>query len=166
MLRSPVTKCLSSGPEQAGPVASPLSGFMVDPDGGERLSFSGAEFVVRASADRTGGAFGVIEEIDPLDTPLHVHEDEIFYVVEGEHVVQVGDEEFRVGAGGLVFGPRGVPHAQRRVVPRTGRVLVMFSPAGFEGFFRELAEAERHGSTGPAAYASASTRYGITWLDR
>ena len=103
--------------------------------------------MVKASADTTGGAFTVFEERDPVDTPLHVHEheDELFYVLEGEHVFQVGDEELRVGPGGLVFAPRGVPHAQRRVVPRTGRVLVMTSPAGFEGFFRELATGERPG---------------------
>lgn len=54
-------------------------------DGGERLRFSDAEFVVRASADTTGGAFTIIEEYAPLDTPLHVHknEDELWYVLEG-----------------------------------------------------------------------------------
>lgn len=144
------------------------AGFTVDAGGGERLSFSGAEFVVRASADTTGGAFSIVEEIAPLDTPRHVHqrEDELFFVLEGEHVFEVGDEAFRVGPGGLAFGPRGVPHAQRRIVPRTGRVLTMCSPAGFEGFFRELAAAEREGSIGPAVYARVSGRYGITWLDR
>jgi hypothetical protein len=40
----------------------------------------------------------------------------------------------------------------------------MCSPAGFEGFFRELAQAERDGSLGPAAYERISSRYGITWL--
>ena len=85
-------------------------------------------------------------------------------MLEGEHVFTVGERAFRAGPGGLVFGPRGVPHAQRRVVPRTGRVLVLCSPGGFEGFFRELAEAERAGSIGPAAYERVSRRYGITWL--
>lgn len=88
----------------------------------------------------------------------------VSYVLEGEHVFQVGEEEFHVGPGGLAFAPRRVPHSQRRVAPRTGRVLVMTSPAGLEGFFRELAEANRTGSLGPEAYASASARFGITWL--
>jgi hypothetical protein len=63
-----------------------------------------------------------------------------------------------------VFAPRGVPHSQRRVVPRTGRLLILTSPAGFEGFFRELADADRAGTLGPAAYAGASEKYGVTWL--
>ena len=135
-------------------------GFMLDADHGERLRFSDADVVIKASADTTGGAFAIVEEIAPLDTPLHVHEreDEVFYVLEGHHVVEVGDTAFRLGPGDLAFGPRGVPHAQRRVVPRTGRLLTMFSPAGFEGFFRELAEAERAGTIGPGAYAEASKR--------
>lgn len=133
---------------------------------GERLSFAGAEFVVRASAQTTGGAFGIIEEIDPLDTPLHEHEheDELFYVLEGEHVFTVGDEEFAGGPGTVVFAPRGVPHSHRRVAPRTGRFLTMVSPAGFEGFFRELSEAESAGGADEEAYRRASERYGITWL--
>jgi mannose-6-phosphate isomerase-like protein (cupin superfamily) len=132
----------------------------------ERLHFSGADFVIRASAETTGGAFSILEEIDPLDTPLHMHEreDELFYVLEGEHVFTVGDQEVHAGPGDAVFAPRRVPHAQRRVVPRTGRLLAMVSPAGFEGFFRELAAAERDGTLGPEAYARASERYGITWI--
>jgi mannose-6-phosphate isomerase-like protein (cupin superfamily) len=141
-------------------------GFGLDAEGGERLRFSDADFLIKASADTTAGAFSIIEEIAPIDTPLHVHEreDELFYVLEGEHVFTCGDEEFHVGPGGLVFAPRGIPHSQRRVVPRTGRILSMLSPAGFEGFFRELAEADRDGSIGPSAYARVSEKYGITWL--
>jgi len=140
--------------------------FAIPAGGGERLSFSGAEFVIRASAAMTGGAFAIVEEIAPLDTPLHVHEheDELFYVLEGDHVFTVGDEELAVGPGGLAFAPRGIPHAQRRVVPRVGRQLVLISPGGWEGFLRELDAAERDGTIGPEAYARVSARYGITWL--
>lgn len=141
-------------------------GYALDGGGGERLRFSDAEFLVKADAETTGGAFAIIEEVAPLDTPLHVHthEAELFYVVEGEHVFQVGGDQFDVGPGATVFAPRGVPHAHRRVVPRAGRFLTMLSPAGFEGFYRELSEAERAGTIGSEAYARASKRFGITWL--
>lgn len=141
-------------------------GFRLGAGEGERLAFSGAEFLVRASAETTGGAFSIVEEIDPLDTPLHVHEreDELFFAIEGEHVIRVGEEEHQIGPGGVVFAPRGIPHAQRRVVPRTGRTLTMCSPAGFEGFFRELSDAEREGTLGPDVYARVSEKYAITWL--
>src|SRR5919108_3167638 len=104
--------------------------YELEAEGGERLRFGEVEVVVKASADTTGGAFTIFEENEPVDTALHVHdnEDELFYVLEGEHVFQVGEHEFQAGAGDLVFAPRGVPHAQRRVVPRTGRILALTSP--------------------------------------
>ena len=143
------------------------TGFGLDPDGGELLVFGDVSVLIRATGDSTGGAFSLFEEVPPLvDTPLHVHtkEDELFYALEGEHVVRVGDQEFHLHPGGLVFAPRRVPHAQRRVVPGEGRLLILTSPAGFEGFFRELAAAHEAGTLGPDAYAAASERYGITWL--
>jgi hypothetical protein len=73
----------------------------------------------------------------------------------GEHIYQCGDEEFQV-APGLVFLPRGIPHARRRVVPQAGRLIFMTFPGGFEGFFRILAEASQSGDLGEAAYARAS----------
>ncbi len=147
-------------------MAGPPHAFALAGDDGEPLRFSEAEFLVKASAETTGGSFSVVEEIAPLDTPPHVHanEDELFIVLEGEHEFTVGDVVFDAGPGAVVFAPRGVPHSHRRVVPRTGRFLTLVSPAGFEGFFRELSEAERDGTIGPEAYARASGRYGITWI--
>ena len=136
-------------------------------DEDERLSFAGVTIVVRVTSEASGGAFSLFEEVPPLlDTPLHVHrdQDELFYVLEGKHVYRVGDEEYAVGPGGLVFAPRGIPHSQRRVVSGEGRQLVVTTPGGFEGFFRELAAAEEAGTIGRDAYAAASARFGITWL--
>jgi mannose-6-phosphate isomerase-like protein (cupin superfamily) len=135
--------------------------------GEERLTFGEVRIVVRLSAEASGGTLTILEEVPPLvDTPLHVHakEDEVFHILEGEHVVQRGDEEVRLGPGDTIFLPRGVPHAQRRVKKGVGRHLVICAPGGFEGFFRELARAERDGTLGPDAYAAASERFGITWL--
>jgi mannose-6-phosphate isomerase-like protein (cupin superfamily) len=148
-------------------VRAAVPAYALGAEDGERLRFGEVRMLIRASAETTGGAFSLFEEREPVDTSLHVHEheDELFYVLEGAHVFQVGDEEHRVGPGGLVFAPRGVPHSQRRAVPRTGRVLVLAAPAGLEGFFCELAEAERAGTLGPEAYAAASARYGISWVD-
>jgi mannose-6-phosphate isomerase-like protein (cupin superfamily) len=142
--------------------------YALGPGEGERLVFGDTTILVRAAAAATAGAFSLIEEVPPLvDTPLHVHErdDELFYVLEGEHVFRVGDEEFRVAAGGVVFAPRGIPHSQRRVVPGEGRLLVLTAPGGLDGFFRELATAHRAGALGPDAYANASRNHGITWVD-
>jgi mannose-6-phosphate isomerase-like protein (cupin superfamily) len=132
----------------------------------EHLRWAGIEVLVKASAADTGGALTILEEDDPVDTPLHIHEheDETFVVLEGEHVFQIGDREITAGPGDVVFGPRGVPHSQRRVVPRTGRVLIVMAPGGIEGFFRELVEGHRDGTPSEDVYAAASRRYGLTWV--
>jgi Cupin domain len=133
----------------------------------ELLRFGDITILVRASGQSTGGALSLFEELPPMaDTPAHVHsnEDELFYVLEGEHVIEVGDRELRIGPGGSVFAPRGIPHSQRRVVPGEGRLLVVTTPGGLDGFFRELAAADAAGTLGPDAYTAASEKYGITWL--
>ena len=144
-----------------------LPPYSLAPNEGELLVFGELTILVRATAESTGGAFSLFEEIPPLaDTPLHIHarDDELFFVLEGRHVFRVGDEEFPAGPGGIVFAPRGIPHSQQRVVPGEGRILAMAVPGGLDGFFRELAAAHEAGTLGPDAYASASEKYGITWL--
>lgn len=133
----------------------------------EILRFGGLTIAIRASAELTGGAFSVIEELPPLvDTPAHIHanEDEYFHIVEGEHMILVGEEEHRLGPGEGIFAPRGIPHAQRRIAPGVGRVLLVYSPGGFEGFFRHLAAAEETGALNEAAYETASKDFGIEWV--
>ena len=133
---------------------------------GEHLRFSGMEVLVRASTESTGGAFTVLEEIDPIDVPMHVHHghDELFYVLEGEHVITVGDTGYHAGPGDLVFGPRGVPHAQERLVPRVGRILTLFTPGGFEGFFRELAEGDLRGVVDSEFLDRIAARHQAAWV--
>ena len=130
---------------------------------GERLTFRGVKILIRVSTPD----ICVLEEVPPMvDTPRHVHEreDELFVSLEGEHVIELDGEEHRIAPGDSVFGPRGIPHSQRRVVPGEGHLLVVTTPGGLDGFFRELAAADADGTLGPEAYATASGRYGITWL--
>ena len=140
-----------------------MCGYAVAADDGERLTFGGATVLIKAATPE----LTVWEEVPPLlDTPWHVHEheDELFQILEGEHIFQCGDDVFEVGPGALLVLPRRVPHAHRRVVPEAGRFLVMTCPGGFDGFFRMLADADRAGTLGPGIYAEASARYDITWL--
>jgi mannose-6-phosphate isomerase-like protein (cupin superfamily) len=135
--------------------------------GGEILRFGGLTIAIRASAGTTEGAFSIFEELPPLvDTPAHVHanEDEYFHAVEGRHAIRVGDDEHEIGPGEGTFAPRGLPHAQRRIEPGAGRMLIVCAPGGFEAFFRRLAAADAAGKLDEAAYAAASEEFGITWL--
>lgn len=140
--------------------------FLVTKDAGERLPFAGMEFAIRASAATTGGAFSIVEEIDAVDAPPHIHrnEDELFFVLEGRHVFTAGSEEFEAGPGDTVYVPRGTRHAQRRVVPRQGRTLSMFSPAGFEQYFRDISAADVAGTLDERTMVEITERHGAVWV--
>jgi quercetin dioxygenase-like cupin family protein len=71
---------------------------------------------------------------------FHLHQDEWFYVMEGEVLFQVGDKRQTLRAGESLLGPRGVPHGFAGVGERPGHMLIAFTPAGMmEAFFREAA---------------------------
>jgi quercetin dioxygenase-like cupin family protein len=101
-----------------------------------RIPISGAE---------TGGAFALLEVCGPPgDQPplhLHRHEDEGFYVLEGELTLWVGDAMHVLRAGEGMLAPRGVPHTVR-AGDGGGRWLVTSTPAGFEAFVRAVGSSE------------------------
>ena len=80
-------------------------------------------------------------------TPLHRHPeaDEMTYILEGEIIVNVDGKETRVGAGGMSFVPKGVPHAFL-VVSDSARLLSLHSPARRPGVLprRQRARDRRH----------------------
>jgi quercetin dioxygenase-like cupin family protein len=96
---------------------------------------------VKTSGAETGGRFSQVEVDDPRGTapPLHIHhqEDETFYVLEGEITVFADGEPIDASAGDFAFVPSGVAHAYL-VRSERARMLVTFSPAGFEEFFVEM----------------------------
>jgi quercetin dioxygenase-like cupin family protein len=111
---------------------------------GERLRFwGGGILTMKATAEETGGAFLLFEDAmcAGKTTPLHVHEqeDELLYVLEGEILVAIDGEEHLVGAGGIAFAPRGVPHAFLVISP-TARLLTLLTPGSAEAFYRGASE--------------------------
>jgi hypothetical protein len=96
---------------------------------------------------------------------MHVHEreDEYSYVVEGEVGFQVGDQVVVGRPGDLVFKPRGIWHAFWNPGEAPARLLEIISPAGFEGYFEELAPLL--GGQGPPdlqAVQELQSRYHLT----
>jgi quercetin dioxygenase-like cupin family protein len=74
--------------------------------------------------------------------PLQHDQDGWFYVVEGEFVMEVGQEKFALHPGDSVLAPRKVPHVWAFTGSGQGKILIAFLPAGkMESFFREVTKA-------------------------
>jgi mannose-6-phosphate isomerase-like protein (cupin superfamily) len=134
---------------------------------GEAVRFAGLGVRFLLDGEATGGAFALVEHpIEPraLAAPVHTHsrEDEYSYVLEGAIGVRVGEEELYAREGDLVLKPRGVPHAFWNPTNRPALVLEMIAPAGFEGYFRELAPLiPRGGPPDGEAIAKLQAKYGM-----
>jgi mannose-6-phosphate isomerase-like protein (cupin superfamily) len=115
-----------------------------------------------ASAELTGGAFELFEEVreTPSGPPPHVHRDrdETFYVVAGQYVFTRGTVELEVGPGQVVFVPRGTRH-HFRTIEAGSRTLILIAPAGLEGFFREMGVRIAAGATPLEAMTALSEMY-------
>jgi quercetin dioxygenase-like cupin family protein len=103
----------------------------------------GELLTVLASAEQTGGAFSLMEEVLPrgAEPPPHVHrrEDEAFFVLAGSLTVRVGDEILPATPGSFVFCPRDVPHLLT-VESDEVRMLTLCTPGGVEQLFVELGQ--------------------------
>lgn len=101
---------------------------------------------------------------------LHVNEDEIFHILEGDFRFQVGTEERNGQAGDTILAPKGIPHTYR-VESNTGRWLTVTTHEQFEEFVRAMARApdakELPPFAGPpsqeaiAALTETAKRFGI-----
>lgn len=110
----------------AGYALSPGAGLAGDPG-------------LKASRHSTGGALSVFETTIEAGPPLHVHdhEDECFYVLDGQLSVRCGGDAFDAAAGSFVFLPRGRPH-RFGAVDQPARLLLVVVPAGIEDYFRQI----------------------------
>ena len=111
----------------------------VAPGEGEATWFQPNRMTVKATAETTGGGFGLLESWVAAGSspPLHVHhrEDESFWVLEGRVRFRCGEAEFVGEPGSFVFLPRDVPHTFRVEGDRPARMLTLLTPGGGEGFF-------------------------------
>ncbi|WP_431191367.1 cupin domain-containing protein [Funiculus sociatus] len=72
--------------------------------------------------------------------------EEMFYVLEGEVEILVGEQTVQGQAGAFVLVPRGTPHAFANRGTQAAKLLIMFCPAGSrEKYFEGLAELLKDG---------------------
>jgi uncharacterized cupin superfamily protein len=113
---------------------------------------AGTGVTVKASGTETGSLCTVWEGQVPPGTVgagphYHRERDELFYVLEGEVVLRIGDETHRARAGTFAFVPRETVHGFHNASSDSATLLVVHHPAGFEQFLEEMQTlAARHAS--------------------
>jgi quercetin dioxygenase-like cupin family protein len=123
---------------------------------------------VRTEIHLTGGdsgdSFCLLVDEPPAgwSLPAHLHADaaETIHVLEGEFEMTVGGAGERIGAGQTLHIPAGIVHAGANVGDSPGRRVLIFSPAGIEGFFREAGTASPDVEVDRRAALDAATRHG------
>jgi mannose-6-phosphate isomerase-like protein (cupin superfamily) len=97
-----------------------------------------------------------------LAAPLHRHtrEDEYSYVVQGRMGALLGDDVVYAGVGDLVHKPRNQWHTFWNAGDQPCYILEIISPAGFEGFFKELSDMGGVANVDPETLAELNERYG------
>src|SRR3954447_23052698 len=113
-------------------------------EGAQPLWFMNNLVHVHIDADASGGMYTLVELRGARGdmAPLHVHhrDDETFYVIDGELSLFFPNKRLTVQPGQAALAPREVAHTYR-VESEEARWLVVASPAGFDSFVREVAEA-------------------------
>lgn len=115
------------------------------PSGRDRLNeqhnVGVSDTTFKVLTDETAGNLFVMEQSNHKKggPPRHLHynEEEYFYVIEGNYIVEVDTERFELGPGDSLLAPRKIPHAWAFVGSDKGRLLISFAPANkMEAWFR------------------------------
>jgi quercetin dioxygenase-like cupin family protein len=153
-------------------ITSRADGHGIAPGEGERIWIVGDTMTFKATGETTGGKLLLLENLTAPGggPPPHIHsrEDEFFFVLDGVFEIRIGDELHTHGPGGYAHVPRGTVHNFRNIAETASRILIGFTPAGMEGFFRESGQPATDDGPAPpldddeiARTMAAATKYGL-----
>jgi mannose-6-phosphate isomerase-like protein (cupin superfamily) len=154
------------------PTHTTNSGYGLAGGEGERIWIVGDTMTLKATGESTGGALVLLENLTAPGggPPPHVHtrEDEFWFVLDGTFEIRIGDEVHALGPGGFAYAPRGTVHNFRNTAETPSRIVVGFTPAGMDGFFRESGRPASDDGPAPpvdddeiARTIAAAPRYGV-----
>ncbi|MBX7173894.1 MAG: quercetin 2,3-dioxygenase [Pyrinomonadaceae bacterium] len=128
----------------------------------------GTDMLCKVRSEETGGAYAILENIvAPQDGPpphIHNHEDEVFYVVEGEFEILIGEKTIVAKKGDLAIVPRGTVHAFRNIGTENAKFWITVTPGGFEKFFEEVSRDAREMPPDVEKIKAIGLKYGCEFL--
>ena len=150
-------------------MATMSEAFIVPPGQGRLLDLGNFEAEVLATSAQTSGEFSLLQtqsEPPEFGPPLHLHRDaaEAFFVLEGEYLMFIEEQQTLCPPGTFVYVPRATPHTFKVVSEGPGKKLNLFSPAAMVQYFEELADAEATGSVTPELLDQIAARSNVEVL--
>jgi quercetin dioxygenase-like cupin family protein len=131
---------------------------------GEHHDAGSARIVIKAAGEHTDGAFFLTEStLAPgfAGPPPHRHREvhDMFYVLDGTLTLRLGHRTIEAGPGSFACVPPTVVHTFRNDSDGPVRMLNFNTPAGFENYMRDLAEAAQSAPLAPDVIARVASRY-------
>jgi quercetin dioxygenase-like cupin family protein len=158
----------AQGPGGDGPqdtAGGPPGLTVLQPGAGKAAELGGFGIAWKLWGEQTNGSVSVVEHTFAVGVlvPPHVHtrEDEYSIVTEGEIGFRSGDREVVLAAGGYITKPRGELHAMWNAGQAPARMIEIISPAGFEHYFREVADLVSAAPIEPGRAATIAARFGL-----
>lgn len=140
-------------------VVAPREGRTANP-----LTIGGQEVFIKVAGGDTNDALScMFHTVPPMTGPplhQHQHEDEMFYVIEGEVTFQIDGNRTVAKAGTTLFAPRLTVHAFQNFTQSTARLLITLVPGGLDRMFVEASSIT--GENAAAQFGPIGARYGLT----
>jgi quercetin dioxygenase-like cupin family protein len=116
---------------------------VVPPGSGTSCDWARDHTFVKVAAADTGGAYALMEDNLKREFALGLHmhraHAETFYILDGNVDFYLDGSWITASPATTVHIPPGIPHAVALANGQTGRMLMIFQPAGFDQYLVELA---------------------------
>jgi quercetin dioxygenase-like cupin family protein len=123
---------------------------------------------IHLTGEDTEGAICLLVDQPPAgwSLPAHLHRGvaETIHIVDGEFAMEIDGQSVALEAGQSVHIPADVVHAGGNTGETRGRRVVLFSPAGMEGFFREAGTVSPEAEVDVSRTLASATRHGWEFI--
>ena len=96
---------------------------------------------IKVSPEKRGRFAMITQDVSAgTSIPVHLHEneDEIIFIQRGEGRATLGETSVTLQAGSTLYVPQGTWHGGENTGAGTMSWIAIYSPSGFEGYFREI----------------------------
>ncbi|MEC4817305.1 MAG: cupin domain-containing protein [Scytonema sp. PMC 1069.18] len=136
-----------------------LQGILQPPGQGSSYWVLGDLYTFKAVGEDTGQAYALVEIIvqPQSGSPLHIHthEDEAFYIQEGELEFQLDEQIIKATPGTFLHSPKGQLHRFTNIGTTPAKLLFWLIPAGLEKLFMEVGLPEANREAQPPTVSPA-----------